>query len=113
MADPVNMIDRLEEIAEPYKVILSDVWGVVHNGVSAFPEAVDALARMRAAGKKVILITNAPRPHPLVIEQMERLGVRDDAWDKVGHLRRRDPQADRGRPTPHLPSWAGARHVAL
>lgn len=83
MADPVNMIDRLEEIAEPYKVILSDVWGVVHNGVSAFPEAVDALARMRAAGKKVILITNAPRPHPLVIEQMERLGVRDDAWDKV------------------------------
>lgn len=83
MADPVNMIDRLEEIAEPYKVILSDVWGVVHNGVSAFPDAVDALARMRAAGKKVFLITNAPRPHPLVIEQLERLGVRDDAWDKV------------------------------
>ncbi|KFB10945.1 TIGR01459 family HAD-type hydrolase [Nitratireductor basaltis] len=83
MAENVKMIDRLEEIADPYKVILSDVWGVVHNGVSAFPDAVEALARMREAGKVVILITNAPRPHPLVIEQLGRLGVREDAWDRV------------------------------
>ena len=45
-----------------YDVVLCDVWGVVHNGVAATPEACDALARFRAAGGTVVLITNAPRP---------------------------------------------------
>src|SRR4029078_2866151 len=49
-------------LATDYDVVLSDVWGVVHNGAVAFAEACDALARFRAAGGTVVLITNAPRP---------------------------------------------------
>ena len=78
-----RMIDTLDEIADAYSVILSDVWGVLHNGVSAFPDAVAALARQREQGKTVILITNAPRPHPSVISQLQALSVADEAWDRV------------------------------
>ncbi len=77
------MIDNLDALAEPYPVILCDVWGVVHNGVNAFSEAVEALRRMREKGKAVVLVTNAPRPHELVEEQLRGLGVPDDAWDGV------------------------------
>ena len=49
-------------LANDYDVVLSDVWGVVHNGAVAFAEACDALARFRDGGGTVVLITNAPRP---------------------------------------------------
>lgn len=77
------MIDTLDQIADGYSVILSDVWGVLHNGVSAFPDAVATLSRMREQGRTVILITNAPRPHPSVIAQLLSLGVDESAWDRV------------------------------
>ncbi len=66
-----------------HDVWLCDVWGVIHNGVAAFPSAVDALQRYRASGGTVILITNAPRPSPPVRVQLAGLGVPDDAFDDV------------------------------
>jgi HAD superfamily hydrolase (TIGR01459 family) len=65
-------------------VVLSDVWGVVHNGVAAAPEACDALARFRAAGGTVVLITNAPRPGEVVVRTMlDRLKVPRTAYDGI------------------------------
>lgn len=83
MPQPPAMIESLDAVAAPYQTILSDVWGVVHNGVRAFPQATAALSRMRAQGKAVVLITNAPRPHEHVEEQLRLLGVPDESWDRV------------------------------
>ncbi|PHP66219.1 TIGR01459 family HAD-type hydrolase [Zhengella mangrovi] len=77
------MIDRLDDLAGSYGAILCDVWGVIHNGVRAFPQACAALGRMRAAGLPVVLLTNAPRLSSGVITQIRGLGVPDDAWDAV------------------------------
>ena len=57
----VPLIEQFGPLARDYDVLLCDIWGVVHNGVAAFPEACDALARFRGEGGTVILITNAPR----------------------------------------------------
>lgn len=76
-------IGSLDPLAERYAAILCDVWGVIHNGVGAFAEATDALSRARRAGKAVVLITNAPRPHGIIGEQLRALGVEDAAWDRV------------------------------
>jgi len=70
-------------IAPHYDVVLCDVWGVVHNGLAPFPEACDALARFRANGGIVILITNAPRPGEVVIRMLDRLGVPRAAYDGI------------------------------
>ncbi|WP_157016949.1 TIGR01459 family HAD-type hydrolase [Mesorhizobium xinjiangense] len=83
MPQALQMIGSLDEISGGYKAILCDVWGVVHNGVRAFPAAVEALRRARAAGRAVVLITNAPRPHGEVERQLAALGVPDDAFDAV------------------------------
>ena len=69
-------IATLDSITARYRAILCDVWGVVHNGARAYADATAALARARANGLAVILITNAPRPHAAVEGQLAGLGVR-------------------------------------
>jgi|SRR5262245_7983726 len=71
-------------LAAGYDVVLSDVWGVVHNGVAAAQDACDALGRFRARGGTVVLITNAPRPGEVVARRtLDRLGVPRAAYDGI------------------------------
>lgn len=74
---------RLADITTDYDVVLCDVWGVVHNGARAFPQACAALADARQAGKRVILLTNSPRPWQSVERQIETLGVPKEAFDRI------------------------------
>jgi HAD superfamily hydrolase (TIGR01459 family) len=76
-------IGNLIEVIGDYDVVLSDVWGVVHNGVEVFQHSCAALAAARKAGATVVLITNSPRPAPGVIEQMKALGVPDGTYDRI------------------------------
>lgn len=71
------------ELADGYDVALCDLWGVVHDGTRAFPEALDALRGFRRAGGCVVLVTNAPRPRGSVLTQLRGLGVTDDAFDAL------------------------------
>jgi HAD superfamily hydrolase (TIGR01459 family) len=66
-----------------YDVVFCDVWGVMHNGQRAYAEAGAALARFRAQGGSVILVSNAPLPASGVERVLERTGVRRDAWDAI------------------------------
>jgi len=75
--------DRLPPKARDYGVWLCDVWGVVHDGIEAYPGSLDALRRYRAAGGTVVLITNAPRPAETVALQLEQFSVGPDAYDLI------------------------------
>jgi HAD superfamily hydrolase (TIGR01459 family) len=76
-------IQNLNDVIGDYDVVLSDVWGVVHNGVEAFPHSCEALAGARQAGATVVLITNSPRPASGVIPQLKSLGVPDGTYDRI------------------------------
>jgi HAD superfamily hydrolase (TIGR01459 family) len=77
------LITGLAQIIQRYDLLLCDVWGVIHNGVTAFPEANNALTRARRTGVTVIMISNAPRPGLVVSKQIERYGVPRSAYDDV------------------------------
>jgi HAD superfamily hydrolase (TIGR01459 family) len=66
-----------------YRLILCDVWGVVHDGVNLYPGAAERLRQWRREGRFVILITNAPRTADAVDEQLARIGLPRDAYDAV------------------------------
>lgn len=66
-----------------YRVILCDIWGVIHDGVSIYPGAPERLRQWRDQGRCVVLITNAPRTADEVDAQLARLGLRRDAYDFV------------------------------
>jgi HAD superfamily hydrolase (TIGR01459 family) len=82
MSVPV-FIDRFAPLAASYDVVLCDVWGVVHNSLFAFPAACDALARFRAGGGTVLLITNAPRAADVVVQLLDKLNVPHGAYDGI------------------------------
>jgi len=79
----MKALEGLGEIASRYDAILSDVWGVVHNGVAAHRTAVEALVNYRRQGGRVVLITNAPRPSPPIVSLLDELGVSRDAYDAI------------------------------
>jgi HAD superfamily hydrolase (TIGR01459 family) len=79
----LRFAERLSELVDGVEIILSDIWGVVHNGLEAFPEACEALHTYRQRGGTVILITNAPRPADSVQRQLRKLGVADDIYDAI------------------------------
>jgi HAD superfamily hydrolase (TIGR01459 family) len=83
MSPAAPLIERFATLAAGYDALMSDVWGVIHNGVAATPEACDALVRFRANGGTVALITNAPRPGAIVARFLDRLGVPREAYDII------------------------------
>lgn len=88
----LRFVERLRDVTGGVEVVLSDIWGVVHNGLESFPEACAALRSYRQQGGVVILITNAPRPADSVQRQLRKLGVADETYDAIvssGDLTRR------------------------
>ncbi|HLY80374.1 MAG TPA: TIGR01459 family HAD-type hydrolase [Caulobacteraceae bacterium] len=76
----LRILDRLADLAGRYDVLLCDIWGVVHNGRDAFPDACAALATWREAVGPVALISNAARPSAEVARHLDELGVPREAY---------------------------------
>ena len=79
----VRIVENLAEIAPDYDALFCDLWGCLHDGIRAHPEAVAALQAFRAKGGRVVLLTNAPRPRASVAEQIAGMGVPEDCWDTI------------------------------
>lgn len=79
----VPIIRSLSEIGQGYDALYCDLWGCLHNGKQPYPAAVAALQDYRRTGGKVCLMTNAPRPNPYVRQQLDRMGVPQDAYDII------------------------------
>lgn len=78
-----SLLAGLSEVASDYDAVFCDVWGVVHDGRSAFADAVAALRKFRETRGPVVLITNAPVPKARVVRLFPKLGVPDDCYDDV------------------------------
>jgi HAD superfamily hydrolase (TIGR01459 family) len=72
---PIRILSGLAELAGEYDGFVLDLWGVIHDGVRAFPGVVDALAAMTAAGKRFVMLSNAPRRADAISEGMVGMGI--------------------------------------
>ncbi len=79
----MRAIAGLSELVADYDAVLSDVWGVVHNGEHAYEPAAVALRGFRERGGKVVLITNSPRPREDVLAQFNDIGVSGGICDSI------------------------------
>lgn len=70
-------------LASRYDGFILDLWGVIHDGVTAFPHAVDCLSRLREAGKRTLLLSNVPRPNDAVRTMMRRMGIPDRLYTDI------------------------------
>ncbi|MEB8389041.1 HAD family hydrolase [Rhodobacteraceae bacterium KMM 6894] len=78
-----QIIQSLTEISDRYDALFVDLWGCMHNGVTAYPEAVAAMQAYRAKGGVVVLLTNSPKPRAGVADQLAEFGVPKDTYDTI------------------------------
>ena len=78
-----QIVENLAQVADRYDALFCDLWGCIHNGRTAFPDAVEALRGFRAGGGKVVILTNAPRSRHEVAKQFPAFQVPDDCWDTI------------------------------
>jgi HAD superfamily hydrolase (TIGR01459 family) len=74
---------NLDALDPRYRLILCDIWGVVHDGVTVDQRATKRLLEWKDQDRAIILITNAPRTAEAVEAQLDRLGLPRAAWDGV------------------------------
>jgi len=70
-------------LAERYDGFILDLWGVIHDGVNAFPHAVDCLTKLRALGRRTLLLSNVPRPNDAAQTMMRGMGIADDLYTDI------------------------------
>ena len=79
----MRFLTGFAQIASEYDGFVLDLWGVIHDGVNAFPHAVDCLAHLREAGKTTLLLSNVPRPNDAVRTMMRRMGIEDALYTDI------------------------------
>lgn len=79
----VPVLKRAGDLLARYDVLISDVWGVVHDGLWALEPACDALMAYRERGGTVVLLSNAPGPSQQVAGLLDAKRVPREAWDRL------------------------------
>jgi HAD superfamily hydrolase (TIGR01459 family) len=94
----LRLNDGMRTLAPEYDGFILDLWGVVHDGTAPFPGVLDCMEQLIGAGKRLVLLSNAPRRSDEVVRRIARIGVPDrlyhgvmssgeEAWQ---HLKKRD-----------------------
>lgn len=78
-----QIISDFSQVSDHYDAAFVDLWGCMHNGISALPDAVKAMQDYRSRGGIVVLVTNSPRPWDSVADQIAGFGIPTDAWDAI------------------------------
>ena len=94
----IRVIDGMRELAPEYDGFILDLWGVVHDGTAPFPGVLDCMERLIAAGKRLVLLSNAPRRSDDVMRRITRIGVPERLYHGIMssgeeawlHLKHRD-----------------------
>src|SRR3954453_15804806 len=71
----LRLTDGMRELAPDYDGFILDLWGVVHDGVAPFPGVLDCMGWLTEAGKRIVLLSNAPRRADDVVRRIEKIGV--------------------------------------
>lgn len=82
---PVHQLPRhitgLAGVIDDYDGVILDLWGVVHNGVAPFSQTIPTLAALKAAGKSIWLLSNAPRRVAVVAQHLASMGIGADLYN--------------------------------
>merc|ERR1719498_2273780 len=73
-ADDLEMIPGVRRLAETKRVWLLDQFGVLHDGVTAYPGAVDAARRLHESGAKLYVISNSSRRSTNTLQMLASRG---------------------------------------
>jgi HAD superfamily hydrolase (TIGR01459 family) len=79
----MQFIKGLDQIIDNYQYFILDIWGVVHDGSSLYPDVLNALKYLKEKNKKICFLSNAPRRSIKVKQILNNLGINDNLYDFI------------------------------
>jgi len=79
----IPWIGGLSAVADRYDGFVLDLWGVIHDGVEAYPGVTRTLRALSEAGKRCVMLSNAPRRAQALIDQLAGFGIARDLYHAV------------------------------
>lgn len=101
----IPILNSVAGISQKRKAWLCDVWGVLHDGLRAFPSAIEACGMFKRRGGEVILVSNSPRTSAAVLEHLHSVGVPNGCFSALvtsGDVTRNCVDAYSSEPLFHL-----------
>lgn len=83
IATSTQIISGVREIVDRFDGVVMDLWGCMHDGIRVYPAALDCLERLKRAGKKIAIVSNAPRRATEVAARMGELGIAPELYDAL------------------------------
>jgi len=83
MSLSTRVIRGLGDIADGYDAFILDLWGCLHDGIAVYPAALEVLRRLNAAGKRTIILSNAPRRAHEVVTRIADMGIGPKLYDRL------------------------------
>ena len=79
----LRAVRGLSEVADQFDGFILDLWGLVHDGVTAYPKSAETFRCLKAAGKKTLLLSNAPRRAYALVDAMTKMDLPRDLYGEV------------------------------
>ena len=79
----MDILDGIAPLADRYDGFILDLWGVVHDGRRPYADVPHALAQLKARGKRVVFLTNAPRRAWFIQDMLDRMGLDRALYDGI------------------------------
>ncbi|PCH98890.1 MAG: TIGR01459 family HAD-type hydrolase [Alphaproteobacteria bacterium] len=79
----MKILSGLEPIADQYDSFIFDIWGVIHNGVQAYPGVERCLSELKAADKQILMLSNTPSRAKYMIAQLQSMGIEEHLFDHI------------------------------
>jgi len=71
----LRKLNNLSEICNAYDTFVIDLWGVIHNGITLNKKAIESIDQLKKNSKRIIFLSNAPRPSAKVIDFLISLNM--------------------------------------
>jgi len=67
-------MESVSALATDFEGFILDQWGVLHDGTRPYPGAADCLRHLRAAGKRIVVLSNSGKREADNLRLMQRMG---------------------------------------
>lgn len=76
-------MEQVFDVCSGYDYIISDIWGVVHDGIDVFNSMLQVFEELKQAGKHITLLSNSPLPSDNVIQKIGKMGITSRHYDNI------------------------------
>ena len=79
----MRKLNNLSEICNAYETFVIDLWGVIHDGIALNQKAIEAINQLKKNKKKIVFLSNAPRPSTKVVDFLISLNMNKEYLSNV------------------------------